>query len=210
MKKNILLIFVFTVGLLGCSSNDMNNKNKTTPIPNTTAVINDVINKGTDNEVINPNGNTKPSEDGDSLSKTFIPNFENIKKIMGLNKEQVIDVLGDNYEIVPAGAEGLKEGYYYEEYGVTIVFDYFPIPDIVGYIKCNEKVDIKGAKLGMSIPEIKAILGEGKIKEPFPDHLMYIITYEFEDIIVWFGGAGGKDGVPTALEIRRNRMRDDV
>lgn len=194
---------MFTVGLLGCSNTDMNNENKSTP--GSTAIINDTTNKGVDNKAANANSDTEPSEEENSFSKAFIPDLENIKKIMNLKKEQVIEILGDDYETVNTGAELSEEGYNYKEYGMTIVFDDFLFPGMISYIECNEKVDIKGARLGMSFEEIINILGEGESREPGPEQPVYALYYKYDDIIVWFGGSD-KEGAHTTLEIRRNNM----
>jgi|LSQX01.2.fsa_nt_gb hypothetical protein len=138
--------------------------------------------------------------------ETFVPDMNGIQEIMALSKEQVIERLGDNYEIVPAGAEHAEDGYRYEEYGMTIIFENTLSGTIIGAIECDEKVNINGVKLGMTIPEIENILGEGKKRELVviePEQPEYALFYIYSDkTMVWFGSMEEK-GVTTELQIRR-------
>ena len=139
---------------------------------------------------------------------TFIPNLSGIKEIMNLKKEQVLEVLGANYKVIKTGVEDSEEGFYFEKYGMTIVFDDFSEPGMIARIECTEKVDVNGTKVGMSIPDIEKIMGKGNISElnqNEQDQPKYELDYKYDDFIVWYGSVE-KDGKTIVLEIRKNYM----
>jgi|GEM_PF-1336839 len=144
-----------------------------------------------------PTSVPSPTED----SNRFIPNMAGIKEIMTLNKKQVIKRLGSNYKMVYAGAEHAQEGYRYENYGMTIIFENSEI----SLIECDEKISINGAKLGMKFSEIKSVLGEGESRELVPiepEQPRYALFYTYNHFRIWFGSME-ENGVATDMQIRR-------
>ena len=136
-----------------------------------------------------------------SLAKendNFTPDMTSIKEIMVLNKDQVINRLGNNY----------YEGYRYENYGITLRFE----GSAISLIECNEKVNINGAKLGMTFNQIKNILGEGETRKLVaiePNQPEYALIYVYDKIMVWFGSMD-KNGITSVLQIRRYSGPDSI
>ncbi len=98
--------------------------------------------------------------------------------ILSMSKDMVSDVYGTEFEIIRSGAEGAQDGYYYKQRGISIIFT---DDGNVGYVDCNENVDIDGATAGMSFIQIKEKLGEAKIEENWmetPDNKIYQLKYE--------------------------------
>ena len=46
-----------------------------------------------------------------------------ISRFFDMNKDEIFQLLGDNYTVVDTGAEGLCDGYAYQELGLTFVFN---------------------------------------------------------------------------------------
>ncbi len=188
--KNITLVCLLIVFILvGCSTKDISSNayNESKPGGQISTVYEDTLS----------------DEKAD-----FTPNLSGIKEIMSLKKEQVLELLGDDYKVVQTGIEDSEKGFYYEKYGITIVFDDFSEPDMIAKIECTEKVDVNGTKVGMSFSEIEAILGDGNISELTKveqDQPNYELDYKYDDFIVWYGSAE-KDGKTIVLQIRRNYM----
>ncbi|WEK54527.1 MAG: hypothetical protein P0Y55_00135 [Candidatus Cohnella colombiensis] len=146
----------------------------------------------------------------DPVYPIYTQGFSDIEDIMSLNEEQVVAKFGSEYSLYYGndGDTHLGEGLYYAQYGMVIIFDYDQQPAKVEYIFCQDNVDIKGAKMGMTFKEIQKILGKGELLDfsdmpwgiAYPP--FYILTYEFGEFTVRFG-ADEKDGVTTELDIRR-------
>ena len=120
----------------------------------------------------------------------FTTNLDNIVQLILMPFKKALGYLGDDYQIVGAGAEHSEEGYYYEQYGITLVPHY---PDSleggIKIIECNNTIDINGMSLGMTFTEIQEILGEKIISdfsqvEPYSYYLRYPYL---ESITLWIG-----------------------
>ena len=153
----------------------------------------------------------KTSEQNDFLEKygIFYPDLEHIAKLFSMQKNEVLNWLGNDYEIVMAGAENTEEAYEYREFGMVIIFDSWNNPDTINYIDCTEIINIKGAKLGMTFTEIQEVFPECEI---FPIQPIvptvdprFALTYNWDKLIIWFG-AMEEDGEAIRFEIRRNYM----
>ena len=201
MKKITVLIIFLAIQLAGCATNEADN------LPSNSTSSKDeaefVSTSGIDLKAMD----TSTAEEGSKAVATFVPDYEGIKEIMHLKKDEIYDRIGTDYKIVQAGAEGEVEGYYYEQYGITLIFDDFQAPDYVEKIECTEKVDIKGARLGMTFAEIQKVLGEKDIKHLTEPYSYYALIYEFDNFKVWFG-IGEEEGSTEVLEIRRNYLMD--
>jgi hypothetical protein len=121
----------------------------------------------------------------------FIPNLDNILQLIQMPFKKALDHLGNEYQIVGAGSEHSEEGYYFEQYGVTLVAHY---PDSleggIKIIECKNMSEISGVQIGMTFAEIQEILGEKIIYDCSQvDPYLYYLCYQyFEDIILWIGG----------------------
>jgi len=149
-----------------------------------------------------------------------------VSKLFYLTKDEVLNTLGDHYKIVPAGAEHMYDGCYYEDYGITIVFDDLDernAPYQIELIECDNTVEIKGTRIGMTFSEILTYLPDSKIHDLRPNfleyyHPMFSLTCPFDNIYVWFGAVEAAEWVDTQqdldmntdktieLQIRRNHM----
>ncbi|OPZ89097.1 MAG: hypothetical protein BWY74_02864 [Firmicutes bacterium ADurb.Bin419] len=216
MKKIIGVVFVviFAGGLLfGC--------NRNTTYKDEEVLKNQEVNQGhsieedtqmgvvdkENNRLQNNEGNDNKQIESSLNENLFIPNFENINKLLKLNKEAVINWLGNEYEIKAAGAEGQEKGYYFEQHGLMIVFDEDNTLMITSAY-CDQKVDINGARLGMTFSDIQEKLGVteiGKLNVFEPNQSNYAIIYDFGDWHVWFG-ADENNSPTTALQIRNWRF----
>ena len=140
-------------------------------------------------------------------SDVFKSDFESIKEIMACKKDDVIKMLGKQYVIVKSADDDSEDRYYYEKYGVTVVFDESikDTEESVVLVVCDNKVNVKGAKLGMTFSEIEGFLGVGTKRELIkyqPDDASYAEYYLIDDLMIWFA-ADTEDGQTTKLEIRR-------
>lgn len=122
---------------------------------------------------------------------------------MSLTKSEILNKLGKSYEIVPAGAEGLEEGYYYKALGLTFTFD--ESSNNVSEILCEDTVSINGAKAGMNFKQIQEKLGKTQVKDTWvevPENKAYEIVYSIDNCMVKFLSFS-KDGSKSVLHIRK-------
>jgi hypothetical protein len=118
---------------------------------------------------------------------TFVSNIENISDLMYLKKDEVLDKFGNDFVIVPEGGEGTEEGYMYEQFGLTFVFE--GADNHIAWVSCSEKVDINGARTGMNFKQIQDKLGVAEINDTFieiPEYRAFEINYRIGDCIVNF------------------------
>lgn len=140
--------------------------------------------------------------------QNFEPSFDNLNNIMDYSKEKALEYLGDNFEIVPAGAEGLEEGYYFKQYGITLVFEYYE-PFNIEFIECNELININDARQGMTFKQITTLLGEGEAFQAQDGEYMgrYYVNYYLSNNFIQFG-APEEDAKTDELIIRRDNMTE--
>lgn len=217
MRISILsVIFSITIILSGCTmNNDATFSEKSTKSEEvaSTIVVSGTItdtNSTSNNMDVNArveNPNTISSSNSATTSGENNPeqiNSSNFNQdvLFGLfkdPKDSVLKKLGDKYQLTEAGIEGSEEGYFYEELGITIVFD----NDYVSAIYCGMKVVINGASAGMNFKQVQEKLGQAKIEETWvetPDNKAYSMTYIIENCIVDFLSYS-KDGSESMLSI---------
>lgn len=112
--------------------------------------------------------------------------YKDIEKYLYMTKDETLQELGKQYEIVETGAEGVNTGYFYKMLGITITFN---DNEEVAWIDCNDKVSINGAKAGMNFNQIQEILGKTSIKESWvdtPENKSYEISFQMNKGIVFF------------------------
>jgi hypothetical protein len=99
----------------------------------------------------------------------FQSNLEGLIDLFGLTKKEILDKLGEDYDIIRTGPDGGSyRGYSYSEWRMTIVFKSLGSDggddDRIAYIECRgEMSDINGARVGMTFEEIKGFLPEGEV-----------------------------------------------
>lgn len=117
-----------------------------------------------------------------------------------LKKDDILIKLGNTYKLVPAGAEGSYDGYWYKELGITIAFD---ADDSIAFIDCDKNVNIDGARAGMNFRQIQEKLGKSEVKETWietPENKAYEITYTKDNCTISFVSAE-KDGTDCNLSL---------
>lgn len=120
-----------------------------------------------------------------------------------LTKAELIKKLGSNYVILPTGAEGSYEGYYFSDKGVNIVFD---SKDNVDFIHCDDKIVFSGAKAGMNFEQIQKKLGKTKIIETWYEtesNEAYKIEYPYGDDLILQFISFENDGTDSMVTIYR-------
>ena len=88
------------------------------------------------------------------------PVEEQLNQLFNMDKDKVLEQLGDGYEIVPAGAEGLLNGYYYKDMGLTFVFDEDD-NNKLWFVDASEDLTIKEVNSKMNFAQIEEKLGKG-------------------------------------------------
>lgn len=146
---------------------------------------------------------TQHAEISSSLSQDTVLIAEELFRCLNLTKEEFFSKYGIEYTIRRAGAEGLCTGYYYNKYGIMVVFD---STDKVDWIECYEKVSIYGARAGMSFAEIKGILGDASVREGFLEGYfkIFLLEYTFDNNKITFD-SDKPDGRNSRLIIRTLR-----
>lgn len=130
--------------------------------------------------------------------RNYILTKENIERLVHLNKQDVIDLLGYDYTY-----DYYRDGayaYFYSKY--TVIFDDYNRLD---GIDCSSFMfEKKEIKTGMTFHELKKIFGETNIEEIDklePYDPTYVISYECEGYCLWFGAHDKEEGI-TDIQIR--------
>lgn len=147
-----------------------------------------------------------PLQTANDTPSTSVPSIKEISELFDLSKDDVLKRLGDKYEIVPAGAEGAFEGYYFEDKGITVVFDM----DTLNWINCKSNVDLNGAQAGMNFSQIQEKLGKAEVQETWfevPENKAYELIYELHNCDVSFL-AFSKEGEDTTVWIYKKGRLD--
>jgi hypothetical protein len=108
------------------------------------------------------------------------PLIRQIDEFLTMSREEIIEKLGPDYSVEPAGPEGAMDGYCYENLGMTFAFD--PDSDVVELIDCDSNFKIHGVGPGSLFSEILEALGETEIVETWielPVYTAYIARYKF-------------------------------
>jgi len=147
--------------------------------------------------------NVQPNQPDSKLvkEKEFITKPKDLFSYISLTKDEVIKKLGKKYKIESTGAEGLVEGFYYPDLGITFAFE--NEDNKVSRIDCNEKVEINGAKSGMNLKQIQQKLGTAKILESYietPDNKCYDLRYIINNTSIEFTSMQ-KDGSDSFLRL---------
>ncbi len=116
--------------------------------------------------------------------------LSDIERYLLMTKSQLIEELGDGYEEIETGAEGLIIAYYYKELGLT--FSFSDDNEVVN-VDCDKTVNINGARARMNFSQIQAVLGKRKIErytvqtfESEEEEVYYEISYSIGNCLVYF------------------------
>lgn len=150
------------------------------------------------------NSSTDPSTI--SGKSTSISNIEEIIfTLVHSNKDMVIQKLGNDFEIVNAGGDDPIEGYRYKDLGLTFAFDE-PDSKEVSLIKCDNNIEIRGVRGGMTFSQIQNKLGKAPVYDTFissPEYKAYEINYKIDNGIVEFFSRY-EDGKESTMTIYKN------
>ena len=119
-----------------------------------------------------------PNVDSSAISSPISETISSFNKneigsLFGLTKEQLISRLGTEYTISDIESEYnlIEGGYLFENIGLAFCFNE---NGKVDYIQALENFDINGAKLGMTLDQIKSLLNDLEVEEKalmYPSHL---------------------------------------
>jgi hypothetical protein len=232
MARVVITLFCLFI-FVGCGiqNSDLDNlqQNETQhPVfSNELPQIND-ISLNTDDMQNDENNIEVPIDSNELIRDPFEPYLENLSELFMMTKTDVLEWLGDDYEIVPTGAEGLCKGYFYAEYGITIAFGYeFYLPNVhyilderdimysdkVMFIVCEESIDILGAKVGMTFAEILTYLPNSEIRHYPPSAIepyspIFYLYFSYRESHVIFGAGPWDDAETIELRIDDNKSVD--
>lgn len=209
MKRSFgfYIILSIIITFAGCSSNTKDSLDKDTvkPIIETTPVYSAPTTPSavtSEPTITTNNSSTDPSTiAGKSASNSNIE--EIIFTLVHSNKDMVIQRLGNDFEIVNAGGDGPIEGYRYKDLGLTFAFD----DGIdVSWIDCDDNIEIRGARGGMTFSQIQSKLGKAPVYDTFissPEYKAYEINYKIDNGIVEFFSRY-EDGKESTMTIYGN------
>jgi hypothetical protein len=165
MNRPVILLMAITVllaGLFGCSE-----QTSPPPSPTVSASPESKMEWSSPAPSIEPSitSSVGPSETSNAplpiydQTNELIPS--EIDRLFKMSKSQIIEYYGGDYKVIPTGAEGSYDGYYYESIGMSFTFS--DVDDSLGSIDVGANRHIKGAFPGMSFMEIQEYLGETEI-----------------------------------------------
>lgn len=198
-KEIVFLLFVFLISMsfVACNKTYENNQN---------------LNAQQNNMQNTNNQNVSQTEGKKTMETSAINNTENridnglsedaIIELLELTKDSIFERLGEEYEVVPAGPEGARDGYFYSKYGITIVFK-TKNSDLVDFVNCDKSVSIKGLNAGMTLSEIQKVLGTDIVETWYetPENKIYETRCEFEKYSFWFYSNDKNEGDTTFIII---------
>jgi len=106
-----------------------------------------------------------------------------IEACFSMTREEIIEAFGPNFEEVAAGPEGVCDGYYYEEVGITFAF--YPDTDELDSISCDESFRIYGVGVGSYLTEIIETLDDVEIIETWvetPYNKAFMVPFSYGNI----------------------------
>ncbi len=112
--------------------------------------------------------------------------IKDIFDIIGKTSEQVEQKFGGSYKKVSMNYDGLMEGFFYSDLGLTAAFG---SDGAVAFVYCTDKIDINGARSGMDFSQIQEKLGETVLNQKWADtpiNAAFEIKYNFDGRTVVF------------------------
>lgn len=115
-----------------------------------------------------------------------------------MSKEEIIETLGPDFLVVPAGPEGAMDGYFYEDIGMAFAF--YSDSKVPELIDCYPNFRIHGVGEGSLFSEIFEALGDTEIIETWmelPIYTVYMVQYQLGDALYSFFAF--EEGAPVHL-----------
>jgi len=106
---------------------------------------------------------------------------------LAMTKDELIVTLGQDYTIEPAGPEGVCDGYFYEDLGMTFAF--YPDEDTLELIACDSNFRMDGVGVGSLFSEIMDVFGDTEIIESWmelPEYTIYLLEYQWGEAVFSF------------------------
>ena len=149
-----------------------------------------------------PSETSQPTEPPvtDTPPPEIVIDKEQISRFFDMNKGEIIQLLGDNYAVVDTGAEGLCDGYAYQDLGLTFVFNddtsavswiepFFNDADFndEGYWVHDVApllFEIYGLTMDMNFDRIEEKIGSGVKSESFieiPEYKTFVLSYRMNN-----------------------------
>jgi len=139
---------------------------------------------------LEPGATLEPISPRLELPESDEPDGDPIAGYFALGKSALLPQLGTDYEIVPSGAEGLYDGYYYAGLGLTFVFEIYDEDwETLLWIDCDPSFVLHGAHGEMTFGEISCVLGEGEAEEYIAEDTVtpiYARRYQMGDYVMEF------------------------
>jgi len=113
--------------------------------------------------------------------------LQQIDAFFSMTRDEIIAMLGPDYEVVPAGPEGVCDGYFYADLGLTFAF--YPDEDMLELIAGEAPFTIGGAGVGSLFSEVMAALGDTEIIETWielPEYTAFMVAYQWGDTVYHF------------------------
>jgi len=112
---------------------------------------------------------------------------QQIDAYFAMTKDEIIAMLGPDYVVEPAGPEGVCDGYFYEDLGMSFAF--YPDEDTLELIACDDNFMIGGVGVGNLFAEIMDALGDTEIIESWmelPEFTVFLLEYQWSDAVYSF------------------------
>jgi len=108
--------------------------------------------------------------------------IQQIDAFFAMTRDEIIAMLGPDFEVEPAGPEGVCDGYFYEDLGLTFAF--YPDEDALELIVGDANFRIGGVGVGSLFSEIMEALGDTEIIETWmelPIYTVFVLEYHWGD-----------------------------
>jgi hypothetical protein len=202
MGKKLLIMMVAVLFITYVSGCQGKGAAKT---DNSVNVINSQSSETIKNAGSNEIGSKTSNNNNASTTKVHSVSRDEIVSYFILTKEEILRKLGSDYRVIRTGAEGSYQGYQYKDMGLIFVFE---SDNKVGFILCDDKLEINNARAGMNFVQIQEKLGEAKIEDTWyetPDNKAYKISYTTDNCVIQFKSFK-KDGSDSRLTVYRKRQ----
>ncbi len=189
-EKKVTCCFMAIVILMLCGCGPNNGGVNKVDTENVTDKNNDIIES---KESIVDTEKTGTKENLDNLTKDLL------LELFKMDKEEILEYFGSDYEVIYTGVEGSDVGYEYKN-GVLIVFT--ETGNSISRMELSDNIIFEGVHAGMKFDEIKKIMGDAKIQEAdYETHIVYALRYNLDTNVRCSFISYSKDGNESELVI---------